>query len=326
MLPIIDLGLFLNGSPTERKQVASDLIAACRKYGFAYIKNYTLPESSLSEAYSWSHKFFNMSDSQKLSAPHPPGFTHHRGYLSIGKEKVKDHETGYVEPSDPSLIPDIKETFDTGHPDNPAQPNIWPPPQVIPGFQSSMETFFNECFEATQAIIKCLSVGMDLPEDFFTSKCSSNQNQLRFARYPSIPTADFKNNTKTRFGAHADWSFFTILFQDECGGLEVEDPERPGEYIAVKPIPGTLVMNVGDVLKRWSNDELRSSMHRVGPPPEVKGEMYSRERYSIPYFTALDADVVIETLPMFVTEKNPKKYKPISVQNYLMAKAQGIEV
>jgi len=210
---------------------------------------------------------------------------------------------------------------------------------------------------------------MNLPEDFFTSKCSSNQNQLRLLRYPSIPVDDFSPSSitptttttdkpsstgtkKTRFGAHADWSFFTILFQDECGGLEIEDPEHPGGYIPVKPIPETLVINVGDVLKRWSNDELKSPIHRVGPPPpsppltppeddvhesevKVEGEKkwnkskektLSKERYSIPYFIALDADVVIDTLPMFVSEKNPKKYKPISVADYLMAKSQGLEV
>ena len=325
MLPIIDLKPFFSDSPEKRKQVGEELVAGCRKYGFVYIKNYTLDEEILNQAYGFSRQFFESSDDDKMKAPHPPGFTHHRGYLSVGKEKVKEEDTGFVEPDEAGVIPDYKETLDIGHSENPTQPNIWPPPDVVPGFQEFMDEFFIACHEAGCSIIEALSVGMDLPQDFFTSKLSSVSSQLRLLRYPSIPEADFLNHSKTRFSAHADWSFLTILFQDECGGLEVEDPDHPGDYIPVDPIPGTLVMNVGDVLKRWTNDSLKSALHRVGPPATT-GDKMTRERYSIPYFMQLDAEVVIETLPKFITKENPKKYKPINVVDYLTAKAQGQDV
>jgi isopenicillin N synthase-like dioxygenase len=146
-----------------------------------------------------------------------------------------------------------------------------------------------------------------------------------------------------RMPAHTDWSSMTMLFQDDCGGLQVEDPNVPGKFIGVEPVEGALVMNVGDLLMRWSNgreahapesitltndflDYLRSTSHRVTLPPLqdrfVGEERLTRARYSIPYFVTTDPDLVIECLPSCIDEKNPAKYEPITQRDYSNMRAR----
>jgi isopenicillin N synthase-like dioxygenase len=118
---------------------------------------------------------------------------------------------------------------------------------------------------------------------------------------------------------------FPRLFQDECGGLQVEDPRTPGKFTNVDPIEGALVMNIGDLMMRWSNDTLLSTMHRVTLPPmqdRMTGEeRLTRQRKSIVYFLTTDPDTTIETMSSCVDEKHPAKYEPITQREYNAMKA-----
>ncbi|KAL1964657.1 hypothetical protein VTN77DRAFT_6683 [Rasamsonia byssochlamydoides] len=169
--------------------------------------------------------------------------------------------------------------------------------------------------------MRALAVGIGLEdEDELLKKHSGHNNQLRLLHYPPIPAEALESQTMARMPAHTDWSSMTILFQDDCGGLEVEDPSEPGKFIPATPIKNAIVMNVGDLLQRWSNDYLRSTNHRVGLPPvsdrfEGSNRM-TRERYSIPYFLSPDPTSIIECLPACTSEKNPAKYQPITQANY----------
>ncbi len=120
-----------------------------------------------------------------------------------------------------------------------------------------MTDFYWTCFrECATPLLRALALGIGLEDEtHLLSKHSGHNNQLRLLHYPPIPAAAIESQKFARMPAHTDWSTFTLLFQDDCGGLQVEDPLHPGEFIDVPPIPNTCVMNVGDLLMRWSNGE-----------------------------------------------------------------------
>ncbi|KAL1988275.1 hypothetical protein VTN96DRAFT_250 [Rasamsonia emersonii] len=323
-IPIVDFSAWKTDDKAARLQVAKEIVDACRKVGFVYIVNHALPDSLLDEAFEWSRRFFALSQEDKLKAPHPEGWAVHRGYSWPGLEKVS---SAMSEGDDKERIKklreitDCKESYDMGSDENKDQPNQWIPDEVLPGFRAFMTKFYWECFAAASDILRALAVGIGLEdEDHLLKKHSGHNNQLRLLHYPSIPAEALESQKMARMPAHTDWSSMTMLFQDDCGGLEVEDLSRPGRFIPAKPIKNAIVMNVGDLLQRWSNDYLRSTNHRVGLPPvsdrfEGPNRM-TRERYSIPYFLSPDPDSVIECLPACMSEENPAKYKPITQRDY----------
>lgn len=141
-----------------------------------------------------------------------------------------------------------------GSDDNSDQPNQWIPEEVLPGFRDFMTRFYWDCFGAASEILRAIAVGIGLEdEDHLVRKHSGHNNQLRLLHYPSIPADAIESQAMARMPAHTDWSSMTILFQDDCGGLEVEDLAQPGRFIPATPLKNAIVMNVGDLLQRWSN-------------------------------------------------------------------------
>jgi isopenicillin N synthase-like dioxygenase len=116
-----------------------------------------------------------------------------------------------------------------------------------------MTSFYWMCFEAASRILRALALGIGLDEDHLLKLHSGHYNQLRLLHYPPIPARAIEEGKMARMPAHTDWSSMTMLFQDDCGGLQVEDPNVPGKFVGVEPLEGALAMNVGDLLMRWSN-------------------------------------------------------------------------
>ena len=117
-----------------------------------------------------------------------------------------------------------------------------------------MTQFYWACFNAASDILRALSLGLGLDEEESLLRLhSGHYNQLRLLHYPPIPGRAIEEGSMARMPAHTDWSSMTMLFQDDCGGLEIEDPNVPGKFIPAEPMKGALVMNVGDLLMRWSN-------------------------------------------------------------------------
>lgn len=183
--------------------------------------------------------------------------------------------------------------------------------------------------------MNALAVGLSLEdEDYLVKRHSGHTNQLRLLHYPPIAAEDLEKGRAARCPAHTDWSSMTMLFQDDCGGLEVEDVKRPGTFVPAKPVKNAIVMNVGDLLQRWSNgcfslwdlwcrlidaDHLKSTNHRVTLPPlsdryEGSSRM-TRRRFSIPYFLCPDPTSLIECIPSCMKDE-PAKYEPITQADY----------
>lgn len=116
-----------------------------------------------------------------------------------------------------------------------------------------MNSFYWSLFSVSKTILRALALGIGLDESHLLKFHSGLNNQLRLLHYPSIPAAAVESGRMVRMPAHSDWSSMTMLFQDDCGGLEVEDPKKPGTFIAAMPMEGAIVMNVGDLLQHWSN-------------------------------------------------------------------------
>ncbi|KAJ5606126.1 Oxoglutarate/iron-dependent dioxygenase [Penicillium lagena] len=175
-----------------------------------------------------------------------------------------------------------------------------------------MARFYWECFRVGGEILQALAIGLDLEdENYLLKKHSGHNNQLRLLHYPPIPAEALETERVARCPAHTDWSSITLLFQDDCGGLEVEDVASPGRFIPATPVKNAIVMNVGDLLQRWSNVNLPPLADRFAGEQRM-----TRRRFSIPYFLAPDPDSVIECIPSCQTATDPAKYEPITQGNY----------
>ncbi|OQE20802.1 hypothetical protein PENFLA_c016G02657 [Penicillium flavigenum] len=323
-IPVVDFAGW--NTESSRQQIAQDIVAACKNVGFVYIVNHSLPESMLDEAFSWSKLFFELPQDEKLKAPHPEGWAVHRGYSWPGLEKVSQAiSTGNDKDKVDQLreVTDIKESYDIGSDENTTEPNQWLPEYSLPGFCDFMLRFYWECFRVGAEVLQALAVGLELDENHLLEKHSGHNNQLRLLHYPPIRSEAIETGRAARCPAHTDWSSITLLFQDDCGGLEVEDVSSPGIFISATPIKNAIVMNVGDLLQRWSNDLLRSTSHRVTLPPlpdRFEGtDRMTRRRFSIPYFMSPDPDAVIECIPC--VGEGDAKYEPITQAEYNQMRA-----
>ena len=261
-IPIIDFSPFINSNdPAARLKTAQALVSACKRVGFVYIVNHGLPQSTLDQAFAMTKHLYGLPKEQKMLAPHPPGFAHHRGYSHPGLEKVYDISASGLE-NDAKLrdelrnVMDFKESYEIGNGSFADMPNIWLPESVLPGYRDFMLSFYHTLHDTVGAnILKALALGIGLEdEDHLLKLHTGLNNQLRLLHYPAISAKALETGGgKVRMPAHTDWSSMTFLFQDDCGGLQVESPSEKGKFIDVAPIPVALVMNIGDLMTRWSN-------------------------------------------------------------------------
>jgi isopenicillin N synthase-like dioxygenase len=256
-----------------------------------------------------------------------------------------------------------QESYEIGSDTFARQPNVWLPEDVLPGFRAFMLGFYWRCFETAKQLLRALAVGIGLDdEEYFLRFHSGENNQLRLLHYPPVETEKLESRAVARMPAHSDWGSITMLFQDGSGGLQVEDPGRPGCFVDAKPLEDALIVNVGDLLMRWSNgrpsyslchsatttarghtfcadisttwsDCLKSTLHRVTAPPVREEEeeeksanaqrpKITKARYSIPYFVAPDPTAVVECLPQCAGEGHPPKYEPIMQDDYRRMRAK----
>ncbi|KAI9834234.1 MAG: hypothetical protein M1819_003072 [Sarea resinae] len=324
-VPIIDFSKFLNAeSHAEKKQTANDIYTAFREVGFVYLVNHGIPLEKVNECFNWSKKFFDLPLEEKMKCPHPPSGSYHRGYSGIGKEKASQMVFDRDNISEVRKVPDVKESFECSREDDDLYPNIWPDPATIPGFADFCMDYYWTARKTQINILHSIAIGMGLEEDYFDPFHTDAQNQLRLLHYPSVEEESLRKGEKERIGAHSDFGTLTILVQDQCGGLEVQDPRSPGCFVPAPPVDGAIIVNIGDFLMRWSNDNLKSTLHRVRAPPifegtndEVTGRKMTAPRYSIPYFCGANRDATIDCIPGCWSETKPKKYDPINSEEYI---------
>ena len=273
----------------------------------------------ISAAFLKSAEFFKRPQDQKdkLAWTTPDA---NRGYVKAGREKVSQS-------SDPEEIarlrasnPDIKESMEIGREGVPGQPNQWPDNLDEEGveFTSTMKSFHLLLKDLHVNVMRAIALGMGLDEHFFDAFTDAGDNTLRLLHYPSVLKSVFENNPdQVRAGEHSDYGSITLLFQDNTGGLEVRSPK--GTWVRATPIEDSIIVNAGDLLSRWSNDEIKSTKHRVVQPPAKDGDISDTypARYSMAYFCNPNFDAYIEALPS-TWEETGKKYEGITSGEYLV--------
>ena len=166
-------------------------------------------------------------------------------------------------------------------------------------------------------ILRCIAFGLGLDSEYFTPLCNENHQNLRLLRYPAVSHDD---NITARNGVHTDYGSLTLLVQREIGGLQART--KQGKWVDVEPRKGAVIVNIGDMMMRWSNDILTSTPHRVGLDPKCESKVVP-ERYSIAFFCNPNKSAIIKALPNTHNEENPTKYAPISSRDYLTGRLKN---
>ena len=257
-IPVVDFARWSNtNDPGEKLSLARSLVSACQHVGFVYIINHGLDHRLINSTFEISKQLFALGHEAKMQAPHPDGPAVHRGYSHPGLEKVSQYAGGEEEVGEQLReVTDCKESYEIGSEMNHEQPNVWLPKTTLPGFKQATSHFYWKCNEVAQSMLQALAMGIGLDDpSHLTKHHSGHNNQLRLLHYPPVAAADLTSEKVARMPAHSDWSTITLLFQDDCGGLEIESPNQVGKFVPATPMEDACVMNVGDLLMRWSNGE-----------------------------------------------------------------------
>ena len=287
---LIDLSKFLCGTDDQRRETAKAILHGFQTAGFIYLKNTPIEPATRKHVFDMSARFFSMPLDDKMAV----GWTTpeaNRGYSAPGREK----NTLLVDLADVAklkeAVPDIKESIEIGRDDEEGFPNQWPDETTaeaekarIAGFKSTMVDFHAQCKALHVEVMRAIAVGMNLPANYFDNYVDVGDNTLRLLHYPPVSRDVFRTNpNQVRTGEHSDYGSITLLFQDDRGGLQVRSPN--GKFVDATPIEDTIVVNAGDLLARWSNDTIKSTIHRVvepPTPPSDAAETYPA-RYSVAY-------------------------------------------
>ncbi|KAJ6539615.1 hypothetical protein B0H19DRAFT_366908 [Mycena capillaripes] len=317
-IPLIDFSKFQAGSAAEKKSTATEIVSAFKESGFVYLSGHGIPASTIENAFTKSAEFFRMRQDVKdtLRWEDPRS---NRGYVKVGRERVTNATDAAEIAALRESAPDFKETMEIGRDWDSVWKNQWPKEGDAPAFKSTMLDFFQQCHELHIHVMRSIAIGLELEEGFFDQKIQEQCHNLRLLSYPPIKRALLDGEGQARAGAHTDYGTLTLLFQDSVGGLEVRNPHT-GVFIPATPIPGTIVVNVADLLARWSNDVLVSTLHRVVAPaakPINAQEEITPHRQSIAFFCNPNFSTEIACLPNCGTEA---KYPPVNTEAYIVGR------
>ncbi len=308
VIPIINLVKFSDADAAERARVVAEVRKALEEVGFLMIAGHGIDQSLIDRVTEASFTFFDRPDDEKLKlASSKPGA---RGYNRMrGRTVGKSHDASY--------LASLQESYGIGRIEVPDDPyffteaaghtfaaNIWP--DQPSDFEPAMKEYYDAMERAYRTIMRLFAIALDLPETYFDSTIDKHGSLLRLTHYPSLDSEPLPG--EYRSGAHTDGGALTILHIDDTpNSLQVK--LRSGEWINVNRVPGTFVINIGDMMMRWTNDKWTSNWHQVVNPKIVNGR--SDRRLSLVYFCGTNYDTVVECLPNCSGPDNPPHYQPI---------------
>lgn len=317
-VPVIDIAPYLEGTPEGKRQVAEEVGRACEDIGFITIVGHGIPKELIEETYRVSREFFDLPLDEKMKVVRPAP-DQVRGYSPVGDEGLS-YSLDEVAPGD------LKESLSIGPTDVPdedyyhcaqAGPHFAPNP--FPEKPADLKPIWTEYFQVMEKLsadlMRIFALALDLPEHFFDDKIDKHISMFRVLNYPPPETEPLPR--QLRAGAHSDYGSLTIVRQDhDIGGLQVLNRQK--EWIDVKPMPDSFVVNIGDLMMQWTNDRWISTVHRVINPP--RDRVSESRRQSLVFFHQPNYDAMIECLASCYDSNNPPKYEPISSGDHLRMK------
>jgi isopenicillin N synthase-like dioxygenase len=309
-IPVIDIAPALAGAPADRLGVARAIDRACVDIGFFTITGHGVPAAVIDPLRRLAHEFFALPMDEKRRAIHPVAHTP-RGYIAMGGEALS-----YA--SERETPPDLKEFYHFGRerwPDEPYFtgpegrryfiPNLWP--ERPAGLGAAAERYFAAMERLDRELMRLAALALGVDEHFFDAKLDKHITAMRLNFYPEQTAAPAPE--QLRAGAHTDYGLLTILNGENVpGGLQVQT--RDGAWIDVETARDSFVVNIGDLMMRWSNDRWVSNPHRVvNPPAEIAART---RRLSIAFFLHPNYDAVIEC----IAPPGQAKYPPVGSGEY----------
>lgn len=307
-IPSLDLADFTAGNAETQAAFVQKLGESFHHIGFVAIKNHGLTQELQDRLYGTIRDFFSLDDAVKSKYEHPEiGFQ--RGYTGKGKEHAKGRNTGdlkefYHVGQDLSIIPDsdpVKENYPS---------NVWP--EEIPEFKPIALEAFKTIEEAGRNMLQAIALYLELPKDYFEEKIRYGNSILRQIHYFPIKNPEEVPEDAVRAAEHGDINLITLLMGASADGLQVK--RRDGKWIPITALPEQLVVNVGDMLERLTNNKLNSTIHRVVNPPREK---MNSSRFSIPFFMHPRSEMSLSCLESCVDEQHPKQFEDATAGEFL---------
>lgn len=311
-IPTVDLNEYLLGDAAQKAAFSKKLGDTFSGIGFAIVANHGVPQDLIDAAYQSFEAFFNLPDEVKQKYE-IAGIAGQRGYTGKGKEHAKGSNTG-----------DLKEFFHVGQIVEDGDPikaeypdNVYV--DEIPELMENGIEIYKKLEFAGQNLLRAIADYLDLPNDYFDQKVHNGNSILRPIHYFPIENPDAIPADAVRAAEHEDINLITLLIGASADGLEVKNSE--GKWIAAKPKPNQIVINVGDMLQRLTNNRLKSTTHRVVNPPR---EFMHLPRFSVPFFLHPKSNMSLACLDSCISETHPKAYTDCTSGQYLEERLREI--
>ena len=301
-IPVVNLADFLSGDASLKQQFVQQLGKAYEEVGFVAVKNHGIPDELIKRMYQQVQEFFSLP-SEKKKKYEIPELAGQRGYTSFGKEHAKGSEA-----------PDLKEFYQHGQTvigDVPEKAEYPDNVQIdeVPGFTETFNQAYRAFETSGKSLLQAIAIYLGLNEHYFDEHIHNGNSILRAIHYPPIQE---EPKSAIRAEQHEDINLITLLVGASADGLQILTKQN--EWVAVTSLPEQIVVNVGDMLQRLTNNKLRSTTHRVVNPPR---ELWGTSRYSIPFFLHPKSKMSLACLDSCVDASHPKAYPDATAGEYL---------
>lgn len=304
-IPCLDLGSYIDGTEEQRKKFSDELGRAFNDSGFVTITNHGVSQDLINKLYENIKAVFALSPELKRKYEKPE-LAGQRGYTSPGKETAKGAKTA-----------DLKEFWQIGQEvtDGDAIKKEYPDNEYleeIPEFNTVTREIYQKLENNGKHLLRAISTYLNLPIDYFDQHVHNGNSILRGIHYFPIENPETIPDDAVRAGAHEDINLITLLIGASADGLEVLT--RSNEWLPIKAHHSDIVVNVGDMLQRLTNNKLRSTTHRVVNPPR---ELMKTSRFSVPFFLHPRSDMDLTSLQSCIDDQHPKEYTDMTAGEYL---------
>ncbi len=301
-IPVVDLAQFSNGTLSEKEAFVQQLGKAYEEVGFVAVKNHGIPDALIKDLYDHVQQFFSLSTEEK-EVYEKKELAGQRGYTSFGREHAKGYDA-----------PDLKEFFQYGqevadgdpvkseYPDNVGV-------DKVPAFSPTLKAAYQAFEKSGTALLQAIALYLGLGEHYFDLYVHNGNSILRAIHYPPITQ---EPKSAIRAEQHEDINLITLLVGASADGLQIQT--KNGDWVSVTSLPDQIVVNVGDMLQRLTNNKLKSTTHRVVNPPREK---WGTPRFSIPFFLHPKSSMSLKCLDSCIDEKNEKAYEDTTAGAYL---------